>query len=120
MERRMNPRRPLRLAATVYYPGEGGGSHIHTVTRDLCYEGAFIETLACAHLQGGIVRVELQTPRYGRIGLDALVLRTGADGVGLMFAYYSTRVFEQLDALLEPEADRRRCAAGTYGRLMGA
>ncbi|HKJ22910.1 MAG TPA: PilZ domain-containing protein [Gammaproteobacteria bacterium] len=119
MERRMNPRKPLRLAATVHYPDEGGARRIQTVTRNLCYEGVFVETLAFAHLQGSIVRVELDTPLHGPIGLDALVLRSRADGLGLMFAYYSTEVFEQLDALLEPEANKRRCAAGAARHLAG-
>lgn len=120
MERRMNPRKPLCLTATVRYPGEGGGRSIHTVTRNLSYEGIFLETLACAHLQGGIVRVELETPGYGKIVLDALVLRQAADGLGLMFAYYSTEVFEQLDVLLEPEAKKRRCTASVGDQALSA
>lgn len=111
MERRMNPRKPLCLTAAVRYPGEGGARSIHTVTRNLSYEGVFLEALGFAPLQGGIVRIELETPDRGTIVLDALVVRQAADGLGLMFAYYSTETFEQLDALLEPEAKKRRCTA---------
>jgi len=110
MERRMNPRKPLCLTATVRYPGEGGGGCIGTVSRNLSYEGAFVEARALSGLHGSIVRVELETSSHGRIDLDALVLRETAVGLGLMFAYYSTEAFERLDDLLASETGRRRTA----------
>lgn len=105
----MNPRESLYLEATVRCPGQGGGRSIRTRTRNISYEGALVEDKGFADLRGTIVRLEFEAAPDRIIGLDALVLRAGKEGLGLMFAYYSSHVFEQLDALLASEADRHRC-----------
>lgn len=108
MEQRMNIRVPTNLPATVHYTGSDGRRTMHTVIRDLGFGGAFVEAGQMSALKGSIIRVGLgESEQAESINIDALVLRSSDDGVGLMFAYLDDDVFDQLASLLEPELDKR-------------
>lgn len=105
MERRMNARKPLRFPATIRYRSMDASLSMPTMTRNLSFEGTFLETGEIAQLEGSIVRVELAALPSDPITIDALVVHGNRDGIGLMFAYYGNTVFEQLASVLEAEPD---------------
>ena len=106
MERRMNLRSPLRLRAVIRYRDTGGNYRLTATTRNLSFEGAFLETGEIAHLQGSIVRLELHVSPEDPLIIDALVVNSRGDGLGLMFAYYNHEAFERLASLLESTANK--------------
>lgn len=103
MERRTYIRKPLHLPAVIRYPCKGRSCSFRTITRDLSFEGAFIDT-GDFTLQGSIIRMEVEACSAAPLVIDALVVRSDTEGLGLLFAYYSSEVFEQLALLLEPES----------------
>jgi hypothetical protein len=104
MERRINLRLNMRLSAVIRYRDAGENRCLTATTRNLSFEGAFMEAGGISNLAGSIVRLELNTLAEAPLIIEALVARSRSDGLGLMFAYYSRDVFEQLASLLESAA----------------
>jgi hypothetical protein len=111
MERRMNARIPRQLHAAVRYRGKGLNRRLSASTRNLSYDGAFLEIGEDTHLNGSIVRLELEAASDDPLIIDALVVHSNPEGLGLMFAYYSHKVYEQLAALLESKPKKPEAKA---------
>lgn len=115
MEHRMNVRVPLRLPVSLSYACNGDSPRVvDGAIRNLSFDGACIEHGAAGLERGMLVRLALPSNPHGPFTLEALVLRTDAHGLGLMFAHYGDGTFERVAALLAPELDkrfgpRRRC-----------
>lgn len=107
MEHRMNSRLCVRLPVTVQISPRMENTRVCTVTRDVALGGACIENKGLDIQEGAMVRLTLELTPGDRVMIDALVLRSNDQGVGLMFAYYSNEVFDRLAELLEPKTPKR-------------
>lgn len=103
----MHVRMPVCLSVIVYAPMNGGRSSFCAVSRDISFEGAFIEAVPTRPPKGGFVRLSFETAYDDPLIIDALVIRDNADGFGVMFAYNDDKKFQQLISILQPRLKRR-------------
>lgn len=102
IESRANLRVPVRLSVTVELPPRIERNSVRGVTRDISLSGAFIENSGSVPREGSLARLALETAPGGALVIDAVVLRSNDQGMGLMFAHYGDEIFEPLAALLAP------------------
>lgn len=102
IEHRLNRRITMQLPVTVQFFSDRGKNSARTVTRNLGFGGACIESAALQIQEGTMVHLRLETPSESFLIIDALVVRSDGARAGLMFAYYDNDVFKQLTALLGP------------------
>jgi hypothetical protein len=85
MDRRSYERRRLHEAATLQSPRSGS---LVATMRDLSLGGMYVETGPAGLSQNSTVRVSFNLPEaqgHEPLTLDAVVVRRGRDGSGLMF-----------------------------------
>ena len=80
-------------------------------TRDISFEGMYVETPAAQELVNNTVQVAIPLNTHTRptvIEVPGLVVRGTDNGVGLLLADYDDEIFQRLAALLAPALDQRR------------
>lgn len=103
---------PVCMSLTVYYAAKGRQTSFCTLTRDLSFEGAFIEAGEARPAKGIIVRLVLERSFIDPLTIDALVVRNHTDGFGVTFVDDGDEVVKQLTPILQPMFNRRY----KYGR----
>jgi hypothetical protein len=100
MDRRSYERKHLRHAATLHAPRSGA---LVATMRDLSLGGMYVETGPAGLPQNSAVKVSFALPDSGShesFTLEAVVVRRGRDGSGLMFVRMEQDVIRALsDAL---------------------
>lgn len=100
-ERRTCIRVPIRAPVTVEFPPRIKNRHAQGTTRDISFDGAFIENISLTPQEGTLARLSLAAASGNPVVIDALVLRNDVHGTVLMFAAYGDEVFAHLTALFE-------------------
>lgn len=103
---RVDFRVPARIPASLTFPPRAQAITVQGVTRDIGFGGACIESSDALPQEGMLARLTLEGPRGSPVIIDALVLRSSHNGIGLMFAHYGDDVFRPLVALLQPEFEK--------------
>lgn len=100
MEQRWNIRMPVRTQVCIRSPDTGT---IAGRTRDLSFEGMYVETSPDSVSAHTFVQVEFAVrdgANWSVVKTPAMIVRSADDGVGLMFPDYDDRVFDGLALLL--------------------
>jgi hypothetical protein len=80
-------------------------------TKDISFEGMYVETPAARELVNNTVQVAIPVSTHMRptvIKVPGLVVRSTDNGVGLLLADYDDEIFQRLAALLAPALEQRR------------
>jgi hypothetical protein len=107
---RYSVRIPLRVEVKLSRHGNNLGRYM---TRDMDSYGAFVETEGLALNPNEIVKLEISSLRESsdHLPLKAMVVRTTARGVGLMFTNYSPDSYLQMKRFIDLLARIRRPGA---------
>lgn len=101
-ENRINMRIAMRLPVSIRFFSGVEKNSARTVTRNISFNGACIESAGLEIQEGAMVHLRLEAGAGGALMIDALVVRNNGQSAGLMFAYYDNDVFNQLHDLLGP------------------
>ena len=109
MEHRVGQRKPVRLDVTLSgrYSSEVQGEILNLSAR-----GAFIRLLGdCSKLRNIVsLRIPMPTEKSGDRECWAMIVRSAADGIGVMFDQLQDFPFEQLAVPSQPQRIKQRMA----------
>ncbi len=117
MEQRWNVRMPVHTHVSICCPDEG---MVHGRTRDLSFEGMYVETSPEKVTSHTFLEVEFVVrdgAKYTPVRVPAMLARTTADGVGLVFPEYDDRAFDGLALLLARHLTDQQFAGGDHAGL---
>ena len=111
IECRMSIRVPVhRPVSLKERPSIGHLSHgyvsMRAETHDLSFDGTLIEASNPNLQKGAHVRLMLEVLPKHPLAIDALVVRSNAHGIALMFTEYNNEVLESMSAILAAEFNK--------------
>lgn len=112
MEQRWNARMPVRTHVSIRCPDDG---MVHGRTRDLSFEGMYVEAppeKVTSHTFLEVEFVVRDGAKYTPVRVPAMLARTTTDGVGLMFPEYDDKAFDGLALLLARHFSEQQFAVG--------
>lgn len=103
MKGRWNVRVPARISVDLQVADSGC---IRGETRNISFDGMFVQAPGCSLEQGTPVQVGIDTG-FGRLHVQALAVRCVPEGIGLMFTDSNDEAAVALALIMEQNLPRR-------------